>query len=263
MREPVLSLRRATVWRGETRVFHRLSLRVAAGESLVVLGGNGAGKSTLLALIAGEVRVAAEEGSEARLFGDEHWSLEELRGRVGVVMPEKARLFHPEEPAGDVVLSALRGAHGRTRQMRFSLEEKRKAARAIRAVKMGRLSERAFGELSSGEQRRFLVARALVHEPEVLVLDEPTTALDLPGAIGLLEVVRDLIRKGTAVIMVTHDAREIPPEIGRVVLLKNGKVLADGRKREVMSSDLLSRCYGMDLEVRWRRGHCEVHPAGR
>jgi len=259
VREPVLELRKVTVWRGETRVFHRLSLCIEAGESLAILGGNGAGKSTLLALIAGDVRVAAEEGSMARLFGEEHWALDELRGRVGVVMPDKARLFRVDEVAEDVVLSGLRGAFGRTRQMRFSEGERRKAGKAIRLVRMERLAQRGFGELSSGEQRRFLVARALAHEPEVLVLDEPTTALDLPGAMGMLEVVRGLIREGTAVVMVTHDAREIPPEIGRVVLLKDGKVLADGKKREVMTGALLGRCYGLPVRVRWSAGYCEVH----
>lgn len=258
MGEPVLELEKVTVWRGDTRVFHRFSLSIEAGESVVVLGGNGAGKSTLLGLIAGDVRPAAEEGSVARLFGEDHWALDELRGRVGVVMPEKARLFQRTELAEDVVLSGFRGAYGRTRQMRFSAEEKKRAARAIRRVKMQKLAGRGFGELSSGEQRRFLVARALAHEPEVLVLDEPTTALDLPGAMGLLEMVRELIRGGTAVVMVTHDAREIPPEIGRVVLLRNGRVLADGPKKKVMTGELLERCYGMSVKVRWNAGHCEV-----
>jgi iron complex transport system ATP-binding protein len=185
--------------------------------------------------------------------------LEELRGRVGVVMPDKTLLFRGDEVAADVVLSGLRGAFGRTRQMRFSREDRRKAARAMRRVGVVRLAERPFGALSSGEQRRFLVARALVHDPEVLVLDEPTTALDLPGAMGLLATMRDLIRAGTAVVMVTHDAREIPPEIERVVLLKKGQVLADGPKKTVMTSALLGRCYGLEVRVRWSGGFCEVH----
>ena len=258
MNDPILELENVTIWCGDTRVFHRFSLSIEAGESVAVLGGNGAGKSTLLALISGDVRTAAEEESSARLFGEEHWALDELRGRVGVVMPEKSRLFLRTELAADVVLSGFRGAYGRTRHMRLSAEEKKKAAKAIRQVKMQKLAGRGFGELSSGEQRRFLVARALAHEPEVLVLDEPTTALDLPGAMGLLEMVRELIRGGTAVVMVTHDAREIPPEIERVVLLKGGKILADGGKRKVMTAELLVKCYGMALEVRWNAGHCEV-----
>lgn len=260
MSAPVLELKNVTLWRGETKVFAGLSLRVDAGESVAVLGGNGAGKSSLLGVITGDLHVAAVRGSQARLFGQDLWSVEELRGRIGIVMPEQVKMFHAGEVAGDVVLSGLRGAYGRTRQMRFSRSDKMGAEKAMRLVGVMRLRDRSFGGLSSGEQRRFLVARALVHEPEVLVLDEPTTALDLPGAWKFLEVVRELIRSGTGVVMVTHDAREIPPEVDRVVMLKKGRILADGPKRKVMTEALLGDCYGTDVRVRWARGFCDVHP---
>lgn len=260
MSAPVLELENVTLWRGDTRVFAGLSLRVDAGESVAVLGGNGAGKSSLLGIITGDLHVAAVRGSRARLFGQDLWSVEELRGRIGVVMPEQVKMFHACERAGDVVLSGLRGACGRTRRMRFSAEAKKRAAKAMRLVGVTRLRDREFGGLSSGEQRRFLVARALVHEPEVLVLDEPTTALDLPGAWKFLGVVRELIRGGTGVVMVTHDAREIPPEVGRVVMLRNGGILADGPKRKVMTEAMLAKCYGTEVRVRWARGFCDLHP---
>ena len=105
------------------------------------------------------------------------------------------------------------------------------------------------------------MARALVYEPEMLIFDEPTTSLDLPGAWNLIAAVRDLMRSGTGVMLVTHDVREIPPEIDRVVLMKKGKVLADGPKRKMLTAENLSACYGVPMKVRWSEGFCDVRPA--
>jgi iron complex transport system ATP-binding protein len=260
VQEPVLELENVTVWRGGNRVFDGLSLRVEAGERLAILGPNGSGKSTLLALISGDLHPVAEQG-RTLLFGEEHWSLYDLRDRIGLVTPEQRSLFEDEELASDVVLTGLHGTYGRTRGQTFSAQEKKRAWKAMKAVGVHELMWRDYGELSSGERRRFLLARALVHEPEMLILDEPTTSLDLPGSWSLIEAVRGLLRAGTGVMLVTHDVREIPPEIDRVLLLKEGKVLADGKKRKVLTSEQLGDCYGVGVRVRWSDGFCTVQPS--
>ena len=140
---------------------------------MAVLGPNGAGKSTFLKLLTGGVRAEARAGTCCRLFGEERWSLEEIRHRIGVVMPEEVARFETWELGGDVVLSSLRGAYGRTREMRFSSHEKSLALMAMGLMGVETLMAREFGSLSSGERRRIMIARALVHEPQVLVLDEP------------------------------------------------------------------------------------------
>ncbi|NNM30894.1 MAG: ATP-binding cassette domain-containing protein, partial [Akkermansiaceae bacterium] len=223
-------------------------------------GPNGAGKSTLLALMAGELRPVAEDDSRCRLLGEEYWCLDELRERIGFVTPGQNELFHDDEIASDVVLTGLRGAYGRTTAMRFSKRDKRRAWKAMSLVGVQPLIWRRFGELSSGERRRFLLARALVHGPEFLVLDEPASALDLPGAWKFFGVIRELVAAGTGLLLVTHDAREIPPEVRRVVLLKEGGILADGPKRKVMTPELLGACYGLPVKVKWSGGFCEVRP---
>lgn len=258
--ELFLEIRNAMVWRGDTPALRDFSLTLRHGESVAILGPNGAGKSTLLKLLTGEVRPAADEDTVCRLFGEDLWSLEEIRDRIGVVMPEDVTRFHPEEIASDVVLSSLRGAYGRTRDMRFSSREKRRAQDAMVRLGVGHLACRDFGSLSSGERRRFLIARALVHDPKVLVLDEPSTALDFSAAIGLTEVMRDLALQGHTLVLVTHHPGEIPPEIGRVILLDQGKVSADGAKKKVLASGILSKLFGLDLRVTWSRGWCEVRP---
>nr|WP_255518978.1 ATP-binding cassette domain-containing protein [Luteolibacter marinus] len=238
------------------------SLQLRHGESVAILGPNGAGKSTLLKLLTGEVRPEASPGTVCRLFGEALWSLEELRHRIGVVMPEDVARFHPEELARDVVLSSLRGAFGRTRDMRFSKAEKDAADRAMARLGVLGLAGRDFGTLSSGERRRFLIARALVHDPPVLVLDEPSTALDFSAGMGLTAVMRELADHGHTLVLVTHHPGEIPPEIGRVILLERGRIRADGHKRKVLAPAVLSDLFGLPLRVAWSRGWCEVRPAG-
>lgn len=258
---PLLELRHADVWRGDHRVFRDLSLTVGAEESIAILGPNGAGKSTLIKLITGELRAAAEPGTIARLFGEDLWSLEELRHRLGLVSPEEAHRFDVEEPAEGVVLSSLRGAFGLARWMRFSKHDRSRALAAMEKAGIAHLAKRPYGELSSGERRRFLLARALVHEPQALLLDEPTTALDFPSSLAFIQIVRALVRSGHGVLWVTHHPSEIPPETSRVILLKEGRIFADGPPRKTLTSSILSELYGLPLTVRWSGGFCHVTAA--
>lgn len=259
--EPFLEIQNATVWRGDVQALRDFSLQLRHGESVAILGPNGAGKSTLLKVLTGELRAEWKEGTVCRLFGEDLWSLEELRHRIGVVMPEDIARFDPEEIAGDVVISSLRGAYGRTREMRFSAKEKAAAAHAIERLGVTQLAGRDFGTLSSGERRRFLIARALVHDPAVLVLDEPSTALDFAASIGLVSAMRELIASGHTLVLVTHHPGEIPPEIERVILLDRGQIRADGPKKKVLTAPILSELFHVPLKLSWPGGWCDVRPA--
>lgn len=259
--DAVLELAKATVWRGDdasVEALRDVSLTLHEGESVAILGPNGSGKSTLLHLLAGSLRIEAKDDAFCRLFGEELWDIETLRHRIGLVMPEEVARFDREEPAFHVVLSSLRGAYGVVPGMRFSKKDREKASRAVDAMGVEALVERPFGRLSSGEKRRFLIARALTRDPGVLVLDEPTTALDFSAAAGLQKVLRSLLKRGRTLVWVTHHPGEIPPEIDRVVMLKDGRVFADGPKREVLTDRRLSRLFGLRLKARWSDGWCEV-----
>lgn len=242
---------KTNVWRGDVLALRDLSLSLLVGENVAILGGNGAGKSSLLKLITGEIRAEARAGSSCRLFGEDRWNLEELRHRIGLVMPEEVARFDPAEEARDVVLSAFRGAYGRTGDMRFRAAEKERCESAMAKAGVEDLAGRFFGQLSSGEKRRFLIARALVHSPEILVLDEPGTALDFPGRVAMLNGLRSV---EATVVLVTHDPGEVLPEVDRVILLKEGQVFADGPKRKILTSKNLGELYGMKLSLAWRGG---------
>lgn len=227
---------------------------------MAILGPNGAGKSSLLKVLCGEVHPEADPHAVCRLFGQDLWSLEELRHKIGVVMPDDISRFDPDELAEDVVLSSLRAAFGRTREMRFSQKDRQTAVTAMARLGIQHLAGREFGTLSSGEKRRFLIARALVHNPQVLVLDEPSTALDFAAAAGLTRTLRELSADGHTLVLVTHHPGEIPPEIERVILLNQGRVAADGPKRKVLESRTLSRLFGIPLKVSWPGDWCDVRP---
>lgn len=255
----VISLDDVTVVYGKSDALSGVSVQFPPG-AVGLLGPNGAGKSTFLKLLTGEVRPEAKPGTECRLFGEPLWSLEEIRHRIGIVMPEEVARFHPLETARDVVLSSLRGAYGRTRDMRFSPADKKKAEEVMERMGVAPLAERDFGTLSSGEKRRFLIGRSLVHDPEILVLDEPSTALDFAASIELTSLLRTLPEEGRTLVLVTHHPGEIPPEITRVVLLREGRVIADGPSRRVITSSRLTDLYRVPLSVSWSRGWCGVGP---
>lgn len=250
----------ANVWRSNVLALRDLKLSLRSDESVAILGANGAGKSSLLKLMTGEVRAEAKPDTLCRVFGKDQWCLEELRHRVGLVMPEEVARFLPDEVAADVINSAFRGAYGRTGDMRFKKNEKERTARAMADVGVENLANRLFGQLSSGEKRRFLIARALVHEPEVLVLDEPSTALDFAARVSMLEMLRSIAKGQGTIVLVTHDPGEILPEIDRVILLDRGKIIADGAKRKLLKSDVLSKLYGMKLKLSWLEGWPVARP---
>ncbi len=261
MSPPIFEIRNARVWRGETLALRDFSLTLSHGGSVAILGPNGAGKSSFLKLLTGEVRPEADPATSCRLFGEALWSLEELRHRIGVVMPEEVARFDSDELAHDAVISSLRGAYGRTRDMRFSQQEKSAAIAAMEMMGVANLAQREFGTLSSGERRRILIARALVHQPDVLVLDEPSTALDFAAALTLTSTLRNLIHQGKDLVLVTHHPGEIPPEIERVILLRDGRVFADGDKRKILTSERLSELYRVKLRITWSGGWCDVRTA--
>jgi iron complex transport system ATP-binding protein len=260
MNQPFFEIRNANVWRGDVLALRDLNLSLTSNENVAILGANGAGKSSLLKLMTGELRAEARPNSSCELFGEDLWCLEELRHRIGIVMPEEVSRFDDDEIAGDVVLSVFRGAYGRTREMRFSASEKQRALNAITTAGVADLRNREFGQLSSGEKRRFLIARSMVHTPEILVLDEPSTALDFAARLVMLGKLRTMTKTTKSIVLVTHDPAEIFPEMDRVILLKAGRIIADGPKRKILTSTTLSKFYGIPIKLHWNHGWPVVSP---
>jgi iron complex transport system ATP-binding protein len=255
----LIELRDVTAFRGEVRVFDGLSLTIARGASTAILGPNGAGKSTLLKLLSREIHPAARPGSVLRILGRERWNLWDLRAHLGIVSNDLQHEYEGGVRGRDVVLSGWHSEVG-TWHREFTAAERGRAEAVLGSLGVADLADRPFARMSTGQQRRLLLGRALVHDPETLVLDEPTSGLDLAACFQYLTTVRRLIRQGKTIVLVTHHVHEIPPEVGRVVLLDAGAVVADGDKREVLTGERLSRLFGVAVEVVEHGGFYQAMP---
>jgi iron complex transport system ATP-binding protein len=261
---PILELVNATIVRGDTRVIDGLSLSIHRGEHTAILGPNGSGKSSLIRVLTLEDRPrAANDGSAVlRFFGREHWDIEELRARIALVSGDLDAGFGLGTSGGrvsgeDVALSGLLGSHGVFFHHVVTTSMRERARAALRRVEAEHLADKPLNQMSAGERRRVLIARALVARPEALLLDEPTSGLDLVARQRFMESVRELAA-GTTIILVTHHVDEIIPETKRVILLQRGVVAADGTPNDVLTRDNLSRVFGAPLDVQFEGGYYSV-----
>ncbi len=260
MNDALLELGNVTVLRGGRRALDGVTLSIPRGQNTAVLGPNGAGKSTLLRMLNGEFFPVRRPGVRMRLLGRERWNVFDVRRQLGVVSHELQAAHHGWVSGLDVVCSGFFASVGIHRRQGLAEAQRRRAVATAESQGAAKLLERRFDSLSSGEQRRLLLARALVHEPHTLLLDEPATGLDLKAAFALMERLRALAAAGTTLIFVTHHVDQIPPEVERVILLKAGRVFADGPKHEVLTNARLSELFEVDVQLVARGGYFQVLP---
>lgn len=248
MKPPLLELRDVTVLRGSRRVLDNASLRIERDERVAILGPNGCGKSTLLKLLTRELYPVAAPGSFVRIHGHERWNVTELRRTLGIVANDLSDALGGSTVIG-AVLSGFFASLGVARNHTITPAMIRSAEEALARLGIASLADRSFDELSSGQARRVLIARALVNEPETLVFDEPGTALDMRARHDLYETVRDLTRRGRGLILVTHDLAEIAPEVDRVIFMRAGRFIADGPAAEMLVPERLGALFEIPLDA--------------
>lgn len=265
----ILELNRATVRRNGVNILDRLSLTIDMNEHTAIIGPNGSGKSTLIHLLTRTLYpLAPKDGSHpVRLFGKHLWNIEELRSRLGIVTADLQRQFLNNTRGGqitgrEVVISGFFSSLRLFPHQTVTEPMHAKALEALERMGAAHLEGRLLNVMSAGEARRVLIARALVTSPEVLVLDEPTTALDFVARRKFMEQIRQIAQAGTTLILVTHHIEEVIPEIGRVVLLKRGCAARDGAKKEVLTSECLSDVFEGPVAVHRRNGLYSVDPDG-
>ena len=258
--KPYLELEGIAAHLGERRVFENLTLQLNLGEHSVVLGPNGAGKSALVKLISREIYPIVQSGSSLKLFDSRTVNLWQLRQRIGLVSSDLERLYNPMVTAADVVLSGCFGSVGIGRSQTPTAAMQQRVDELMEQLGLMALQQECFGQLSEGQRRRLLIARALVHRPDVLVLDEPTNALDLKARNQLLSLMRQLSRSGTTLLLVTHQIEAIIPEIQRCLMLKAGQLVADGPSEQVLTSSTLSDLFDTPLQLLEANGYRQVLP---
>jgi iron complex transport system ATP-binding protein len=251
----LIEFEHVSVMRGDAEALHDVSLRIGVGEHVAILGPNGCGKSTLIKTITRECYPLWREGSSVRILGRDCWNVFELRSLLGIVSADLMTSCTRDATGHDIVLSGFFSSIGLWPHQEVTAEMRQKTAQAMQMLEVTHLADRFTEEMSSGEARRMLLARALVHEPRVLVLDEPSTALDLFAQHELREILRKLARKGIGIVMVTHHLSDLIPEIERVVLMSGGRVAADGPKAEMLTASRLSALFGLPLDLAERDGY--------
>ena len=259
---PVLAIEDVTVRRGRKYLLDNLSWRVREDERWVVLGPNGAGKTTLLQIAA--ARLFPTRGS-AQILDERLGAVDvfELRPRIGFCSNALASTMPLHETALNAVVTAAYGVTGRWREEYERLDERR-AFDLLNTWGVGTVFDRPFSTLSEGERKRVQIARALMTDPELLLLDEPGAGLDLAGRESLVARTSELVSSPAAptTVLVTHHLEEIPPGFTHVLLLRDGEAVASGPIRETLTSESLSATFDMPLELVERSGRYSAFMAG-
>lgn len=258
---PVLELNEATVIRNNSRIFNRLSLSINRYENTAIVGPNGSGKSTLIKLLTSQLHPLAhhDDTEPVRIFGKSNWDIFEMRTHLGIVSSDLQEDFihntrHGHISGRDVVISGFFSSLRLFSHHKVTDAMHTKASQSLDHIGAGYLADKMLDEMSSGEVQRILIARALVHNPEVLVFDEPTTGLDLVARHKCISIMRKIAQEGTTVILITHHIEEIIPEINRVILLQKGTIAFDGPKQQVLTSDTLTDVYDYPIRLNKQEG---------
>jgi iron complex transport system ATP-binding protein len=268
LRDSILELDDATVVKDDRRVLDGLTLTIHEGEHTVILGPNGAGKSVLVNLLTHNERPLARLNGAppVRVFGEDNWNIFDLRSQLGIVSSALHQRFVAGNSEGRItgraaVLSTFFNSYGILRYGAVTAEMRERTARALEMVDAAHLAARRLDQMSSGEARRVMLARVLATSPRALVLDEPTTGLDLAARHGFMERVRQIARGGTTLILITHHIEEIVPEIGRVILLRQGRAVADGARADILTSGRLSELFETSITLEETAGYLYARPS--
>jgi iron complex transport system ATP-binding protein len=251
---PFLHLAHVNVARGDNVVLHDINLTVNTGEHIAILGPNGCGKSTLIKTITCECYPIAQAETKVSIFGRERWDLTELKKRLGVVSPELPGRPTLETTGRDAVITGFFSSSTLWPNLTVTSEMRERAEKILRLVDATGFADKPVGQMSAGQQRRIMIGRALVGSAGMLLLDEPSNALDLAAQAELRDLLRKLAREGTGILLITHHIADIPPEIERILMMQDGCIVADGPKSELLTAERLSALFKTDVRLSERDG---------
>jgi len=257
---PFLSFCNVNVMRGERTILHDIHLELHRGERIAILGPNGCGKSTLIKTMTCEIYPLVQPGMHTEIFERQRWDLMELKRKLGVVTSETPSKSARHTTAFDTVLTGFFSSTTLWPNLVVTEEMRIKAAAAIEQVGAVRFAQQELGTLSAGQQKRVMIARALVGsgetaEERMLLLDEPSNALDIAAQAELRSTMRELVQQGTGLILVTHHIEDIIPEINRVLMMRDGRIVDDGPRHKMLTEDKLYDLFGVRVQLHERDGY--------
>jgi iron complex transport system ATP-binding protein len=244
-----LEMRNVNVARGDRIVLHDVNLSIRTGEHVAILGPNGCGKSTLILTMTCQIYPMVVPGMHVRIFGRERWDLTQLRKHFGVVAADLPGERTAVTTGLDAVTAGFFSASTLWPNLHVTEEMRARAREALQRMEATHLSDQLVGEMSAGEKRRIVIARALVHRPQQLLLDEPSNALDLAAQRELRETLRRLTSEGTGLVLVTHHLSDLLPEVERIILMRDGRIVADGPRAELLTEPRLSELFKTPIRI--------------
>jgi len=250
---PLLEFENLTVIKGDQNVLESLTVTIHEGEHIAILGPNGAGKSSFIKAINREYYPKLHEEVVFRIRGEEVWDVFAMRSFIGIVSNDLQYSYTREVSGREVILSGFFSSIGLFNHIVTPAMEQR-ADVILKFLEIGHLQSRAMTDMSSGEARRFLIGRALVHRPAALILDEPTNSLDLHALHTFRNMLRKIAQSGTGIILVTHNLHDIIPEITRIILMKGGRFVDDGKKKEMLTDKKIGGLFNVPVHVREEEG---------
>lgn len=259
--EPFLHLANVNVARGENIVLHDINLTVNAGEHIAILGPNGCGKSTLIKTITCECYPIAQADTEVSIFGRQRWDLTELKKRLGVVSAELPGRHTLTTTGRDAVLTGFFSSSTLWPNLTVTDAMQQRADEVLDLIDGVPLRDKPVGQMSAGQQRRIMIGRALAGSSsafggngQMLLLDEPSNALDLAAQQDLRNLLRHLAQQGTGILLITHHVSDIIPEIDRILMMKEGRIVADGPKADLLTASRLSDLLNTEVRLTQKDG---------
>jgi iron complex transport system ATP-binding protein len=251
---PFLELTHVNVARGDNMVLHDINLSVNTGEHIAILGPNGCGKSTLIKTITCECYPIVQPETRVNIFGRERWDLTELKKRLGVVSAELPGKPTLHTTGRDAVLTGFFSSSTLWPNLTVTAAMRERADEVLEQIDAVNLVDKLVGEMSAGQQRRIMIGRALVGSSQMLLLDEPSNALDISAQRELRNLLRKLAQQGTGILLITHHIADIIPEIDRILLLREGRIIGDGPKDELLTAPTLSDLFRTEVQLTLRDG---------
>ena len=229
------------------RVIKDLNLKIAYSENVILIGPNGSGKSSLIEIINRNIYPVVANESKLKIFDKELINLWELRNKISTVNNDIKNRINPNLQVFDLILSGLYGRYCYVQNK--SERDSYKVEKIMKKMNISNLSKKNFSYLSDGEKQISLIARALIKKPEILILDEPIANLDYKSKFFVIDKVNELSKLNTKILCVTHDISTITKIYDRVIMLKDGKIIADGDQNKVINSENINKLFGIEVEI--------------
>lgn len=232
-------------------VLKNINLKIKENEHWVILGSNGSGKSTLIRLISNDLYPNTKYPFKKEIFGKDRWSIFDLKRNLGIITNDLHNYFEKQGSflsAYEVILSGYFSTIGVFKHQDFTKEQHKKALEVLEFLDILKIKEKRVHQMSTGQLRRCIIGRALIHEPKAFILDEPTVGLDIKAQNSFIKLIQKLSKKAS-IILVTHHIEEIFPEVSHVALIHNNTIFKQGLKKEILTSKNLSEVFDISINL--------------